>query len=165
MMQFIVNSLEESRNDKFIIATGFSSKDEMIDYLRDEHSANITLPLEHFTTISGVASNTNYIAAHFEEDLVLLNPNDVCFMEAALKKTKIYTDTGTYISSKPLNYFEQKLKTRNFFRSHKSYLINVSKVERCVQMINYNYEVVFKNMSARAEISRPKVKVFKKLVE
>lgn len=165
MMQFIVNSMEESNYGKFILSTGFSSKDEMIAYLKNENSTNVSLPVGSFNTAMNVVSNPIYLAVYLDEEFVLLNYTDVCFMEASLRKTKIYTETDVYTSNKPLHFYEHKLLETSFFRSHKSFLINIEKVDRCVQMVNYNYEVIFKNTVKRAEISRPKVKSFKKLIE
>lgn len=165
MLQLICNSLETGDAKRFIVSTGFSTKEEIIDYLTSENAFNIVLPMEVLSEVMGDVRCTNHIVAYLDEDMILLNPDDVCFIEAALRKTKIHTEKATYNSNKPLIYYEKKLIQSYFFRSHKSFIINLKKVERCVQLVNYNYEVVFKDIKERAEISKSKIKAFKEKIE
>lgn len=87
------------------------------------------------------------------------------FMIKEERRTILHTEKGCCESRKPLAYYEEKLDGDGFFRSHKSFLINLNKVDRCVPQISYGYDVYFKNYRVTAEISRNKVKMLRTIID
>ncbi|PZE16194.1 DNA-binding response regulator [Putridiphycobacter roseus] len=63
-------------------------------------------------------------------DYISINSNDVVFIKSDMDYTEIYQSTKKDLSSETLSYWEQKLKPFQFIRVHKSYLVNVSKIEK-----------------------------------
>lgn len=60
-----------------------------------------------------------------------INVKDIIALEASESYTQIHTKTEKYIYSKNLKYFENLLeKNTNFVRSHKSWMVNIYKVEK-----------------------------------
>ncbi len=58
--------------------------------------------------------------------VVLLNISDVSYVEAVEGSCTIHSKGKKYASNQPLSYFEQRLAANQFFRIHKSYLINLA---------------------------------------
>lgn len=165
MTQVLLDSVEKFNQEKFIFSRGFSDKNEMIEYLKKEESSAVMLQNQSAAYISNSTFKLEVIAVNQDEEIILLRPYDICFIESSLRKTKLHTENHTYISNKSMSYYEKKLKKCGFFRSHKSFLINLDNIEKCTLKIDCNYKVVFKNINETAEISRLRLKEFKTLLE
>jgi len=55
--------------------------------------------------------------------------NSILYIETKSRKTLIHTEEGCFISDEKINDLENRLETYGFYRSHKSYLTNMAKVE------------------------------------
>ncbi len=99
------------------------------------------------------------------EDTILINLEDICYIEALNKYVQIRTEKMFYRSKHPLKYYESKMKNLNFFRAHRSYIINLDKVIRISPKMNYSFDVHFKGVKDSVPVSRNNVKILKKLLE
>ncbi|MCE3259156.1 MAG: response regulator transcription factor [Bacteroidetes bacterium] len=62
---------------------------------------------------------------------IFLNTNEIVCCEADMNYTNVYTEKGEKIvSTKSLKEFEETLDPRIFFRSHKSWLINLNFIKK-----------------------------------
>jgi two-component system LytT family response regulator len=52
------------------------------------------------------------------------------YLEGADDYVKIYTDDGTYLKKKTMQFYEQSLQQQQFLRIHRSYLINTQLITR-----------------------------------
>lgn len=59
-----------------------------------------------------------------------LNYADVLYVEANDNYSNIYTQDGRHVLSQTLKTIESKLKNYGFIRSHRSYLVNIKKIEK-----------------------------------
>lgn len=100
-----------------------------------------------------------------EGDIIAINIRDIYFIEKDLEKhTLIHTVNGVHHVSKSITEIEQELSSRpNFVRSHKSYLINMEKVERIKPWGDSSYLVRFINYDKDALISRKNAHLVKGL--
>ena len=57
---------------------------------------------------------------------------DIRFIQTDSDYTEIFTAEKKYLSQEPLRYWEENLDPKKFIRIHKSYIINVSKIEKIV---------------------------------
>lgn len=55
--------------------------------------------------------------------------SSICYVQVVDKYLKIVTDTGSLLISGALQQIESKLSRNLFFRTHRSYLVNVRKIE------------------------------------
>lgn len=65
-----------------------------------------------------------------QDGFEVLEISDILYCEADDNYTKIYLNKGQKLVSKTLKYFEDSLSPQGFVRTHKSYLVNVSKIVR-----------------------------------
>lgn len=81
--------------------------------------------------------------------------SDILFFETVGRKIKVHTKKKEYLVDNKIKNLEKELEDRNFFRVHKSYLVNICYVKEHDQstVTMQNDEVVF--------VSRLKLKAFK----
>lgn len=101
-----------------------------------------------------------------EGDIIAINIRDIYFIEKDLEKhTLIHTVNGVHQINKSMAELEQELSCYpNFVRSHKSYLINMEKVERITPWGDSSYLVRFDNYKQDALISRKNAHLVKGLL-
>lgn len=81
---------------------------------------NISKPRTHNTQVFW------RITVRVADGYQIVDVNDIIYIEAADSYSKINLANGElYIESKNLNYFENLLSRKGFWRVHKSYMINI----------------------------------------
>jgi DNA-binding LytR/AlgR family response regulator len=97
------------------------------------------------------------IAIKQGNEMIFVNYNDIYFFEKQGPFIHIHTKYQKIKIRETLKNYEGQLKT-GFFRSHKSYLINIRQIERVVTCSGSSYyEVYFKNYGEQALLSRERV--------
>jgi len=69
----------------------------------------------------------------------------IFYLKAERVYSKFYYEGKTIMVSKSTNYFEQFLIDKNFFRIHRSYLINLNQIKEVVKKENSSYFVRMNN--------------------
>lgn len=95
---------------------------------------------------------------------MFISIDDIYYLEKHGRHTLIHCANGRFTTRETLQNFEQQLGT-GFFRSHKSYIINIDQVERVVNLPGTSYyEVKFKNNTGKALLSRDRMHVLMDLL-
>lgn len=90
-------------------------------------------------------------------ETIFVSCNEIYYLEKRGRFIQIHTKNQKIKIRETLKSFEQRLKP-GFFRSHRSYLINIRQIERVVSCSGSSYyEVHFKNYSEKALLSRERV--------
>jgi len=79
------------------------------------------------------------------KERVLIDPLDVYYFYAHLARVSAYLGDKEWAITLTLGELEQSLDPAQFARSHRAYLVNLSKVEKVVPMFNENYELILKD--------------------
>lgn len=103
------------------------------------------------------AGSNHKLAVPVKDGLEFLHPNDIIRLEADGTYTHIFSNGERFTATKNIKEYEDILVEQNFFRSHKSHLINLKHVKRFSRIDGY-----FVQMSdgSRAEVSRRKHEEF-----
>jgi len=96
--------------------------------------------------------------------ITVIEKNSILFIEKQGKRSVIHTTRGRYETSYTLARLEKLLKEPNFFRCHKSFIINVRMVERIAPYADRAYEVSFFNYPEKATMRREKFEEFCSLI-
>lgn len=96
--------------------------------------------------------------------LTILNKSTVLFVEKQGQKCFFHTTGGIFESICPLISLEKTLDPF-FFRCHKSFLINISQVEKIMPYADRAYEITFRNYPHKATMRRDKFEEFCKLIK
>ncbi|MCF6459572.1 LytR/AlgR family response regulator transcription factor [Clostridium sp. Cult3] len=96
--------------------------------------------------------------------LIPLDPKDIIYATIEGKNTIIVSTKGKFQVKYTLSELCEKLDKYSFFRSHKSFLINLDYVEVIEPWFNSTFNVVLKNSDKKIPVSRSQSKAFKKLM-
>ncbi|MBB5325479.1 two-component system response regulator LytT [Anoxybacillus tepidamans] len=105
------------------------------------------------------------LAIEEEDGIVYVSPHDILYCCREIKDTLIVTKQKTYYTKIPLKELEQKLKGNLFFRPHKSYLVNVEKVEQLTPWFNGAYQLTLAGTLEKIPVSRNYVKALRQRLE
>ncbi|MHB1126331.1 MAG: LytR/AlgR family response regulator transcription factor [Bacillota bacterium] len=102
-------------------------------------------------------SETKYLSIKNGQEITLIDPKDIIFMESVDRKVIIHcTGANNYETWEPLQDMETKLDDC-FFRSHKSFIINIKFVKKIIPWSNQSYQIQFRENSPQAQLSRRRV--------
>lgn len=99
------------------------------------------------------------IALNAGNKICLVSQADILYIEAIRHGSRIVTPTEAYEETIPLNVWEKKLDDANFFRIHKSYLVNLRHAKELVPDYNNGYALCMEGKDVPPiPISRNKIK-------
>lgn len=96
---------------------------------------------------------------------ILLKPNDIYYIKAELSETIIRTKDHEYLSNKRLYEFEQLLANKGFFRVHKSYIINLSKIKEMKVVEQSKFLISFDGIPDTVKTSRDGAKYLREFLD
>jgi two-component system response regulator LytT len=105
------------------------------------------------------------LAIESEGTITYLTPNTILYCSRAERETLVYTELEVFRSKIPLKDLEEKLSEFPFFRTHKSFLVNLQKVERLIPWINGAYQLRVLGGSEDIPVSRNYAKKLRDLLE
>lgn len=97
-----------------------------------------------------------------KESASFVDTQDIILIQREGGSTVIYTQEDSFTTSAGLSEIEGKLDPGQFMRSHKSYVINVSKIKRIEPYGRWTYVVTFRNFKGDALITADKYEELKK---
>lgn len=150
-----------------IIQDGLKKRQEEVDQSNIYKYVN-----ESYTYLSQMANiiekstkNKSDSASKFpvfeDETIVLINSKDILYMTSQEGNVFVYTDKGKYSSNDSLSTWESKLDSEKFFRSHRSYIVNIEKIEKISPWFNGSYNLKLANCKDNIPVSRSNAKVLK----
>lgn len=144
---------------------------EALDYLLKPFSEKkVKLMLDKYNRkqgkkVEGTDSLLNKIPLNIDKSIVLVDINSIVYIEAQNKTCIIHTIKNKYMENTPLKTFDEKLKTKGFFRIQKSFIVNTKHIieiypwfnnSSCVRMQYFENEVL--------PVSRNKIKELKEIL-
>ncbi|MCE0489277.1 LytTR family DNA-binding domain-containing protein [Pantoea sp. Mb-10] len=99
-----------------------------------------------------------------DERIIVTDINDIYYVEAHEKLTFVYTRREAYVMSMTLGEFCSRLPEQVFFRCHRSYCVNLSKIREIEPWFNNTYLLKLRDLTAQVPVSRSKTKAFRLLM-
>ncbi len=87
------------------------------------------------------------------DKIELLRENDIYLVEAFKKKTIIHTSGKAFEADHSLKELEGALSDNIFFRTSRSYLVNIQKINYIKPFSRTSYEISFRNKNCKAYLS------------
>ncbi len=87
----------------------------------------------------------NRIVVKVGADIRIVSVNDVMYFEAYDDYVKIFTKDTYYLKKKTMNYYEDLLDSSKFFRTHRSFIINLQELTRIEPLEKNTYIALLKN--------------------
>lgn len=93
--------------------------------------------------------------------LRVVNVNDIYYCEARERETVVYTKEDSYIVKNSITEFNNNLPKQQFFKTHRSYIVNLSKIQEIIPWFNNTYKLKLRNIDNEVFVSRSKIKEFR----
>jgi len=90
----------------------------------------------------------------------VISTNDIHYLEAQDDYVMVYTDDGRYLKQQTMKYFENHLDREQFVRVHRSYIANISYIERIEPYEKTNYILILKD-GKKVPVSRSGMQALK----
>lgn len=100
--------------------------------------------------------NLGKLIVRHREGISFVNTRDIVLAQREEGSTVIYTLTDRITTSEPLGELEKRLDKGMFFRSHKSYIINLRKITKVYPYGRWTYIVKFEGTERDALITHEK---------
>lgn len=99
--------------------------------------------------------------------IVLLDPAEIIYIVTREgKKTVFKTKEGEYEGNYALGEIEQRLEEYNFFRPHRSYLINLNFIKEIEPWFHNTYQLIMKHYEEeKIPVARNRIKQFKEVLK
>lgn len=99
------------------------------------------------------------------DSVEIVKLNDILFVEASLKKTVVHTSNKTFYSDYSLKETEPLLSENFFFKTHRSYIVNIQKIESLRPASRSSYEIWFNNYKTPAYLTKNIYDEFRKALK
>ncbi len=115
---------------------------------------------ELLTQPNEIVSNNNKYTRSLDKIIIknkdgvsFVNMDEIILIQRENRSTVVYTNDERYVTSEGLSEIEARLNKELFFRSHKSYIINLSMIHKIYPYGRWTYIVKFKNTDKDALIT------------
>jgi len=98
------------------------------------------------------------------DKLILVDIENIIYAYTEGREILIKADKETFLSSNSLQELEKKLKEKGFFRTHRSYLVNMNKIKEISPWFNGAYMAKIGNFDDEIIVSKKQVKKFKEIL-
>ncbi|MEH7749423.1 LytTR family DNA-binding domain-containing protein, partial [Neobacillus drentensis] len=107
---------------------------------------------------------SNRINLKKNDKIIVTDANDIYYAIAREKVTLVYTQEEEYTMPLSITEFDALLPENLFFRCHRSYTVNLTKIREIVPWFNQTYMLRLKDLSEEIPVSRSKVKAFRQIM-
>lgn len=104
------------------------------------------------------------ICVYHKGKLIPIDPKDIIYATVENKNTVVISTKGKFVVKYTLGELCERLDNPSFFRSHKSFLINLDYIEIIEPWFNSTFNVVLKHSEVKIPVSRSQSKKFKRLM-
>jgi DNA-binding LytR/AlgR family response regulator len=105
------------------------------------------------------------VAVWKDNAIILLDPSAILYFTVVNKRVAVHAATGIYESGSSLDELEKRFYADGFFRSHKSFVVNMEYVEKIVPWFNSTYMMKLKGEAGQIPVSRHYVKNLRSMLD
>jgi len=82
-----------------------------------------------------------------KKDRVIIHPEEVHFFKVQFSEIIVHLDQGEYIINTTLKELLATLDAESFAQTHKSYVVNINKIEKVSPLFSGNFEITMKHLA------------------
>lgn len=98
------------------------------------------------------------------EKIIVVDTDEIYYASAQEKTTSVITKDEEYSMALSISEFHSRLPQEQFFRCHRSYLVNLSKIKEIIPWFNNTYLLRLRDLDFEVPVSRGKVKEFRQIM-
>lgn len=113
---------------------------------------------------------TNKLAVDDGAHIMLIDIDSINYITGESGRLDVHTDSGKYGSNKTLTELQERLKGTSLFRVHRSYIVNLNKVQEVIPWFKGTYWLRLPQQTAKGQelidipVSKAQVKLIKELL-
>lgn len=134
-------------------------------YKRDQSEANFRKTDMVTQPKAQEGEVVNRINLRKNDKIIVTDVNDIYYASASEKVTQVFTRMEEYTMSMSISEFHARLSQDQFFRCHRSFSVNLSKIREIVPWFNQTYLLRLKDLDAEIPVSRSKAKQFRQIMQ
>ncbi|MFC3023927.1 LytR/AlgR family response regulator transcription factor [Vibrio zhugei] len=157
--EFAVDAFELEAFDYLLKPINEARVKRLLSKLEETASANPTSP-----TSEVPAAKPTTINLMHESRIRVTGVEQVRYAVAHEKTTRVYTADGEFCVPYPISELMEKLPQPPFFRSHRSYCVNVTCIEEIIPWMNSTYMLKLIDSDEKIPVSRSNLKAFRALM-
>lgn len=109
-------------------------------------------------------SRSSTVNLYKGERICVADVSSILYVEAAEKLTKVFTANDDFVVPMAISEFFEKLPPEQFFRCHRSFGINLTKVQEITPWYNSTYLVKLQGSEHQLPVSRSHIREFRELM-
>lgn len=144
---------------------------EAFDYLLKPYSTDritrLLMKLENKLSNMGEQAKNlkdGKITLNNGEKILVLKMEDITFVRANERKTEVFFKNEKFNANIKFSDLEEKINSKNFFKSHRSYLVNLDKIKEIDLWFNNTFLLTMENTNEKVPVSRSFVHKFKEVM-
>ncbi|WP_129600745.1 LytR/AlgR family response regulator transcription factor [Anaerophilus nitritogenes] len=106
----------------------------------------------------------NFYSFKVKDGYINIRVEDIYMVEANKKKSIIYTSKDKYIVNHSLKEVEEILTHKNFFKTSRAYIVNITKIVSIHSMSRTSLEIAFRNQNYKAQLSKSLLSELRKMI-
>ena len=106
----------------------------------------------------------NKITVTSDDKMYVISIDDIYYIEAGEKESTVYAKDQSYISKIKISKWEEILPPWKFYRTHRSYIVNLDKITEVEPWFNGTYVLKVKDLKFKIPVSRNNIKEFKEIL-
>lgn len=95
------------------------------------------------------------------DKIIVLKFDDIYYCEANERETIVYTKENEYIVKSSISEFFKNLPSNQFFKTHRSYIVNINKIKEIIPWFNSTYILKLNDIKKEIPVSRSNIKEFR----
>lgn len=167
--QFAIEAFEVNAIDYLLKPI---SEERLKNRLKDINSTKQALGDSNYKRLSKMIQDIksdmkdlpNIISVYHKNKLLPIEIKDIIYATIEDKNTVIVTDRGKFEINWTLNKLLEKLDSSMFFRSHKSYIVNLNNIASIDPWFNATYNINLKDNKGIVPVSRSYAKAFREIM-
>jgi two-component system LytT family response regulator len=98
------------------------------------------------------------------EKIIVVDLDDIYYCIAKERVTSVFTKDEEYSVGVSITEFYNSLPKDRFFRCHRSYIVNITKIKEIIPWFNNTYNLKLQGIDYEVPVSRSNLKEFKQLM-
>lgn len=110
------------------------------------------------------SSIINKINLWENEKIIVVDIDSIYYCSAEERITYVFTKNKKYSVNLSISEFYNSLPKDKFFRSHRSYIVNITKIKEIIPWFNNTYNLKLEDIDYEVPVSRSNLKEFKQIM-
>lgn len=165
--EYAIQAFEVGAADYLLKPINRSRLDEAVRRIRDRMEANVPAQPSLDAILEAIESRerkwVTQVPVHKGRQILILDIDDILWFEVEYRLVYAFTAGERFMTNFTLKELEERLDPENFFRAHKSRLVNLKQVRSIVPWFGGRFKLVMKNLAnSEVELSRAQARILRR---